>query len=248
MLALLLDSCYNETCGCTCAGSAACKRELKKREGFLQMNFFGNDFQAWKLHSLADYVNILVFILAGLLVLKFAIRHMNKQRNHEAAVKKVVKKLKRLAKRPSKLYENAEFHFPDGKKSYDAVVADRSGIYIVKAYGWGTKIYGAPEGEVWRREDPRRKEEFPNPLIELKDGAERIRAVLRENGIDRIKIMPLVVFADNYQTPELYLGYGSFSTTYQELKGWYKMQSGTKEVQYDFERVVSILEKLQGMS
>lgn len=79
------------------------------------MNFFGNDFQAWKLHSLADYVNILVFILAGLLVLKFAIRHMNKQRNHEAAVKKVVKKLKRLAKRPSKLYENAEFHFPDGK-------------------------------------------------------------------------------------------------------------------------------------
>lgn len=54
----------------------------------------------------------------------------------------------------------------------------------------------------------------------------------------------MVVFADNYQTPELYLGYGSYSTTYQELKSWYKKQSGVKEVQYDYDKVSSIIKGL----
>ena len=40
---------------------------------------------------------------------------------------------------------------------------------------------------------------------------------------------------------ELYLGYGSNSTTYQELKAWYLKQAGVKDAQYDFERVSSII-------
>lgn len=205
------------------------------------MNFFGGNFQAWKLHSFADYISFFLFILAGVLFFALIIRHMNKQRNNERAVQKVVKRLKRLAGRPAKIYEKATFRFPEGEKTFDAVLADKSGIYLIKAFGWGTKIYGTPDGAKWRREDPKRKEEFENPLIELKDGAAKIQQLLEEQGISRIKVMPMVVFADNYETPQLYLGYGSFSTTYQELKGWYRKQSGVKEVQYDFERVSSIL-------
>lgn len=208
------------------------------------MNFFG-DFQAWKLHSFSDYLNFFMFILAGVLFFAVIIRHMNKQRNNEKAVQKVVKRLKKLAGRPSKIYEHVKFRFPEGEKEFDAVLADKSGIYLIKAYGWGTKIYGTPDGENWRREDPKRKEEFLNPLIELKEGAAKIQQLLGEKGITRIKIMPMVVFADNYETPQLYLGYGSFSTTYQELKGWYRKQSGVKEAQYDFEQVTSILDGVQ---
>lgn len=208
------------------------------------MNFFG-DFQAWKLHSFSDYMSFFLFILAGVLFFAVIIRHMNKQRNNEKAVQKVVKRLKKLAGRPSKIYEHVKFRFPEGEKEFDAVLADKSGIYLIKAYGWGTKIYGTPDGENWRREDPKRKEEFQNPLIELKEGAAKIQQLLGEKGITRIKIMPMVVFADNYETPQLYLGYGSFSTTYQELKGWYRKQSGVKEAQYDFERVTSILNDVQ---
>lgn len=97
---------------------------------------------------------------------------------------------------------------------------------------------------MWRREDAKRKEEFENPLLELKKGAAEITKVMEENGVQNLKVMPMVVFADNFQTPELYLGYGSFSTTYQELKSWYKKQSGVKEVQYDYDKVSSIIKEL----
>lgn len=209
------------------------------------MNFFGSGFQAWKLHSLQDYLSFFAFILVGVVFFALVIRHMNKQRNNERAIQKVDKRLNRLAGRPHRLYEHVTFRFADGEKTFDSVLADKSGIYLMKAYGWGTKIYGTPDGEKWRREDPKRKEEFPNPLFELKEGARQLQAVLEEKGITRVKIMPMVVFADNYQIPELYLGYGSFSTTYQELKKWYKKQSAVKECQYDFERVTSILEEIQ---
>lgn len=209
------------------------------------MNFFGSGFESWKLHSFADYMYFFAYILVGVIIFTLVIRHMNQQRNHEKAVRKVVKRLKRLAGRPSKVYENVTFRFPEGDMTFDGVVADKSGIYLMRAYGWGIKIYGTPAGDVWRREDAKRKEEFPNPLIELKKGAEQLQVLLEEQGIKRIKIMPMVVFADNYQTPELYLGYGSFSTTYQELKGWYKKQSAVREAQYDFEKVSSILNGIQ---
>lgn len=208
--------------------------------------FFGGDgFQLWKLHTFSDYMSLFLFIVVGVLVFWVIIRYMNTQRNHEAAIKKVTKRLKRLAKNPSKLYKKPCFRLGEGKREFDGVLMDRSGIYLLRTYGWGIKIYGTPDGETWRRQDQKRQEEFPNPLLELKAGAAELKAVLEENGVTGVKIMPMVVFADNYQTPELYLGYGSFSTTYQELKGWYKKQASVKEAQYDFERVSSILNSIQ---
>ena len=52
------------------------------------------------------------------------------------------------------------------------------------------------------------------------------------------------VDADNYQIPELYLGYGSCSTTYQELKAWYKKQGIPKEAAYDVEKASAAVEGL----
>ena len=53
-----------------------------------------------------------------------------------------------------------------------------------------------------------------------------------------------MVFADNYQIPELYLGYGSCSTTYQELKDWYKKQGLPKGAAYDVEKASAAVEGL----
>ena len=114
----------------------------------------------------------------------------------------------------------------------------------MRAYGWGTKIYGKPDGEMWKREDPKRKEEFKNPLFELNAAAEIIKNALKDQGMEKIKVTPLVVFADNYQIPELYLGYGSCSTTYQELKAWYKKQGIPKEAAYDVEKASAVVEGL----
>lgn len=205
----------------------------------------GGDFQVWKLHGFSDYFNFFLFLLVGISVFVLVTKYMNSQRNHDSAVKKVTKRLKKLAKKPSKMYDGVTLRLEDKEQKFDGVLLDRSGIYLLKAYGWGTKIYGKPDGETWRREDPKRKEEFPNPLIDLKQGAEGIRKALEAAGITGVKIMPLVVFADNFQTPEIYIGYGSFSTTYQELKSWYKKQASVKQAQYDFEQVSSIIEGLR---
>ncbi len=211
----------------------------------MELNFFGN-FEVWKLHSLSDYLTFFSYIAAGAFVFWLIVRRMNKQRDHANALVRVTKKLKRLAKRPCRIYRNATVRLPEGDMTFDAVMADKSGIFLIRVYGWGLKIYGTPDGDTWRREDQKRKEEFPNPLHELKKGANALGGVLAERGYPRVRIMPMVVFADNYDMPELYLGYGSFSTTYRELKSWYKKQAGVKEAQYDFERVAAILDELTG--
>ena len=160
------------------------------------------------------------------------------------SVEKVSARLKKICGKPGEVLKNATLNLPEGKMTFDAVLMDKRGVYLVRTYGWGIKIYGTPDGAMWRREDAKRKEEFENPLLELKKGAAEITKVMEENGVQNLKVMPMVVFADNFQTPELYLGYGSFSTTYQELKNWYKKQSGVKEVQYDYDKVSSIIKEL----
>lgn len=210
----------------------------------MRLSFFGSDFELWKLHTVQDYLYFFAYLVVGITIFVAATHYLNHQRNHEKAVIKVNRKLKRLAKKPQLLFQNVTLRLPEGEQKFDGVLADKSGIFLIRTYGWGLKIYGTPDGETWRREDRDRKEEIPNPLIELKKGASGLQTVLAEQGVGRIRIMPMVVFADNYQTPELYLGYGSFSTTYQELKGWYRKQAGVKEVQYDFEKVSSILKGL----
>ena len=205
---------------------------------------FGGNFQTWKLHSAQDYFMFFAYILAGVMVFWLIAKHMNKQRNHEKAVEKVSARLNKICGKPGEVLKNATLNLPEGKMTFDAVLMDKRGVYLVRTYGWGIKIYGTPDGAMWRREDAKRKEEFENPLLNLKKGAEEIGKIMEENGVHNLKVMPMVVFADNYQTPELYLGYGSYSTTYQELKSWYKKQSGVKEVQYDYDKVSSIIKGL----
>lgn len=205
------------------------------------LNFFGHEFEAWKLHSFRDYAFFFVYILFGVAIFYLIMRRMNKHRTAEHANRRVMKKLRRLAKKPSLIAGNATLHLPDGDMTFDIVLADKSGIFLIKTYGWGLKVYGTPDGETWRREDQRRKEEFPNPLFDLKKGSVQLSQVLAEHGYPRVRIMPMVVFADNFDTAELYLGYGSFSTTIQEMKKWYRKQAGVSKVQYDFDGVTAVL-------
>lgn len=213
----------------------------KKSESALEWFFFGEEFELWKLKTKEDYLFFFGLILIGIVVLMIASRYMKAQRNQEKGKERVCKRLGKLAKKPHLLLKDVTLKLPEGEQKFDAVLMDKSGIYLVKVFGWGIKVFGTPEGETWRLEDNTRKEEVANPLLDLKKGAAGIREILEAKGIKRMKIQPMVVFADNFQTPELYLGYGSNSTTYQELKAWYQKQSSVKEVQYDFERVSSIV-------
>ena len=213
----------------------------KKSETALEWFFYGEEFELWKLQTKDDYLFFFGMIIVGVVALMLISHFYKSQRNQEKAKVRVWKRLGRLAKKPYNLFRDVTLKLPDGNQTFDAVLMDKSGIYLVKIFGWGLKVFGTPEGETWRLEDRVRKEEVENPLIELRKGVAGLQKVLAEKGIKRIKIQPVVIFADNYSTPELYLGYGSNSTTYQEMKTWYQKQAGVKDAQYDFERVSSII-------
>ena len=213
----------------------------KKSETALEWFFYGEEFELWNLQTTEQYIFFFSMIIIGIVGLMLVSRFYKSQRNQQKGKERVWKRLGRLAKKPRELFKDVTLKLPEGEQTFDAVLMDKSGIYLVKIFGWGLKVFGTPEGEVWRLEDRMRKEEVENPLIELRKGAAGIQKILEAKGIKRIKVQPLVVFADNYQTPELYLGYGSNSTTYQELKAWYQKQAGVKEAQYDYERVSSII-------
>ncbi len=35
--------------------------------------------------------------------------------------------------------------------TFDAVLMDKRGVYLVRTYGWGIKIYGTPDGAMAAR-------------------------------------------------------------------------------------------------
>lgn len=219
----------------------------KKSETALEWFFYGEEFELWKLQTKDDYLFFFGMLIVGVVALLLVNRYYKNQRNEAKGKQRVWKRLSRLAKKPNLLLKDVTLKLPEGDQTFDAVLLDKSGIYLVKVFGWGLKVFGTPEGETWRLEESdrvtvgREQREIPNPLIDLRKGVSGVQKILEEKGIKRIKIQPLVVFADIYSTPELYLGYGSNSTTYQELKTWYQKQSFVKEAQYDFERVSSII-------
>ena len=213
----------------------------KKSETALEWFFYGEEFELWKLHTKEDYLFFFGFIFLAFAVLWIAVRIYNAQRDQEKAKERVWKKLGRLSKKLHNLFKNVTLKLPEGEQTFEGVLMDKSGIYLVKVYGWGLKVFGVPDGDTWRLEDREKKQEIENPLIELRKGVAGIQQILEEKGITNLKVQPLVVFADNFSTPELYLGYGSYSTTYQELKIWYEKQSFVKDMTYDFERVSAII-------
>ena len=81
--------------------------------------FFGGNFQLWKLHTAADYLSFFLFLLAGIAVFVVAAKCMNRRRNHETAVNKVMKRLGKLGKKPSRVYKNAFFvHVRENREKY----------------------------------------------------------------------------------------------------------------------------------
>ena len=102
---------------------------------------FGGNFQTWKLHSAQDYFMFFAYILAGVMVFWLIAKHMNKQRNHEKAVEKVSARLKKICGKPGEVLKNATLNLPEGKMTFDAVLMDKRGVYLVRTYGWGIKIY-----------------------------------------------------------------------------------------------------------
>ena len=119
---------------------------------------FGGNFQTWKLHSAQDYFMFFAYILVDVLLVFWLIaKHMNKQRNHEKGCRKGLCAAEKICGKPGEVLKNATLNLPEGKMTFDVVLMDKRGVYLVRTYGWGIKIYGTPDGAMWRERTQREK-------------------------------------------------------------------------------------------
>ena len=106
--------------------------------------------------------------------------------------RKGLRAAEKICGKPGEVLKNATLNLPEGKMTFDAVLMDKRGVYLVRTYGWELR-YTELRTEQWRREDAKRKEEFENPLLNLKKGVEEIGKIMEENGVHNLKVMPMVV-------------------------------------------------------
>lgn len=181
------------------------------------------NFQAWKLRSVEDYLVFILVILAGVLIFKFFINRIYRQRNDANALKIVKKRLK-YREREAKAYHDVTLSLGGQELHYDHLIVDAAGIVAIRSIGWGIKVYGQSDQPTWKVADNKTEAVIPNPVAQLAGTFEALRSALAAKGIYNLTIDPLVVFADPFTTPELYLGRDSCCLPFAELKSWKKQR------------------------
>ena len=78
------------------------------------MSIFGDNFEMWKLHTVWDYLSFFAYILIGIFLLTLLSRYMTRQRNQEAAVKRTMQRLKRLAGPKARLFQGRDLKASGG--------------------------------------------------------------------------------------------------------------------------------------
>lgn len=181
--------------------------------------FFG-DFEVWKLHSFSQYLFFIIYVAIVAGVIYYALIKINRGRNDASALKKVAKKLKL---KEGKVFNDITLDIGGEQLHYDHLIVDAAGLVAVRTIGRGLKIYGEAESDTWKVTDNKEPDtRIPNPVKELQGSFEKLRKYLVSNGAYRVNIDPLVIFADPFAPPELYLGRDSHCIIFDGVKIWLK--------------------------
>ena len=182
--------------------------------------FFG-DFEVWKLHSFSQYAFFIIYVAIVAAVIFYAIKKINSGRNDESAVKRVAKRFKKY--KNGKVYNDITLDIGGEQLHYDHLIVDAAGLVAIRTIGRGLKIYGEPDSDTWKVTDNKEPDKrIPNPIKELEGSFEKLRKYLTSNGAYRVNIDPLVIFADPFAPPELYLGRDSHCIIFDGVKIWAK--------------------------
>ena len=208
---------------------------------------FMQNMEVWKLHSVTDYLFFIAYVAFFALVVYLAIKKINNGRNDASAIKRVAKRLKAL-NGVSKVYNDVTLDFGSGSQHYDHLIVDAAGIVAVKSIGRGLKIYGTADDAEWKVTDNKESNmRIPNPIKELEDAAAPLKKYLSKSGMYNVEVTPLAVFADTFDTPQLYLGRDSHCIVYDGLKDWtsnHKMRAKGKTTKMDKDAVTALIDKV----
>ena len=93
--------------------------------------------------------------------------------------------------------------------------------------------------------DNKAEKMIENPVAKLTDSFEPLRSGLASKEIYSLSIEPLVIFADPFATPELYLGRDSCCIPFSGLKNWKKqrqLRAANKSQKLDVNQIASVIE------
>lgn len=190
-------------------------------------NIFEN-IRLWKLSTPSDYINLVLFTVFFVSVIWLITAQYKKRRNDTAAVERVCKRLKRAKASRRVVLKNVRLQIDAKSLEADGLLICPDTVYILKCYGWGTVIKGGSQDDVWSfcHGDACRK--LANPLIPLNQQAALLSRHLAKSQC-AVKVLPLVVFADNFSNPAYYLDAPArkLCCSYQNLGKWIKQNLGT---------------------
>ncbi len=201
------------------------------------------NFQLWKLHTAADYLNTALFFLASFGIGTLAVHFHKISRNDSAAAKRVCKKLRAKGCR---VWLDTVLRIQGQNYHADALCLDGNVLYVLRCFGWGTVIKASSGGAEWKLCHGTEQRVVPNPVLQMQGTLKALKQYLAGENNSELKVLPWVVFADNFSHPLISISgeAQAYVTTCQDLMKWRKKQSVTATGKQDTGRIIRSIQAI----
>lgn len=189
-------------------------------------DFFSLDgMNVWKLHTGMDYLYVGLYILAGVAALWIAVRVLAKQRTPEKTAARMAKKLRKLGGMGSQVWQDVTVVSARGRCVCPMLWVAREGVYVVRVYHFGLEVTGSASSKQWTLTFNKDERQTENPLDRMDEEIVVLNRVLNKAGLGHVPVEKLIIFADIYGRPRLYLRGVDCAVVRQDLKKWHKKRA-----------------------
>lgn len=194
-------------------------------------NFFNpQGITLWKLYTPQDYLTVGALIVLGVAALWIATRTLAKKRNPEGTAARMAKKLRRLGGRGAQVWQDVTVVSQRGRCVCPMLFAAREGVYVVQVYHFGLEVSGSASSKYWTLSFNKDVRQVDNPLDDMDEQVVVVNRVLGKAGLGHVPVEKLVLFADVYGRPRIYLRGVDCAVVRQDLKKWRKQKKGLPPV------------------
>lgn len=202
--------------------------------------FSFDGFNAWKLHTVWDYIYFFLIIAAGVALIKLAIRIMDSRRDLPHALARTAKKLKRVGGPGSECYVGKTIRSKKDVQDYELIAVLPDQVLTVKAFPFGLQIFGGVNEPRWRFCFNKDERWADNPLGVLEEQKVVLNRIFMRANIKNVPVETLIVFADNYGTAKFKVDGVRECVALSYLKKWRKDTKKTGKI--DLRAVKAALE------
>ena len=130
----------------------------------------------------------------------------------------------------------------DGEEMFfDHLIIDDKGILPIKRYGWGTALYGTADTETWKMKDQYHQEVFPNPLLDIRKNQITLNNFCGRRGVYGLHYKELVILADTFDEPRIFLGDNAPVVSYNKIKAEMKKRTAMPTLMPNHKEVTQLI-------